>query len=244
MKNDLIKDGERIDELGRKGYGIIQNPGLFCFGTDAVLLSDFINGGPKDRVLDLCSGNGIIPILLKGREKAGYVTGIEIQEESADLFKRSILLNALEDEVRVICGDIRDLSLIDRDFDIVSCNPPYMSAGEGLVNPGDAKAIARHEIMCDFGDVARAASKALKTGGRFFFVHRPRKLTEIVSLLRGNRLEAKRMRFVHPKEGERANMVLVEAVKDGGVQMIIEPPLTVYGKDGEYTQEVRDMYFG
>lgn len=244
MKNDLIKDGERIDELGRKGYRIIQEPGLFCFGTDAVFLADFAKGGPQIKALDLCSGNGIIPILLKARDKAGHVTGIEIQEKSAGLFKRSIQLNGLEDEAEVICGDIKDASLIKGVYDIVTCNPPYMSAGEGLVNPGDAKAIARHEIMCDFGDVARAASRGLKSGGRFFFVHRPRKMTDVISLLRENRLEAKRMRFVHPKEGGRANMILVEAVKDGGVQMIIEPPLTVYGKDGEYTQEVRDMYFG
>ena len=244
MKNDLINDGERIDDLGRKGYRIIQDPGLFCFGTDAVLLADFVEAGPEDNVLDLCSGNGIIPILLKARDKAGYVTGIEVQERSADIFKRSILMNGLEKEVEVICGDIKDISLIKGVYDVVTCNPPYMSAGEGLVNPGDAKAIARHEIMCDFGDVARAASRGLKSGGRFYFVHRPRKLTEIIILLRENRLEAKRMRFVHPKEGGRANMILVEAVKDGGVQMIIEPPLTVYGKDGEYVKEVRDMYFG
>lgn len=242
--DNLLRTEERIDDLGRKGYRIIQNPGLFCFGMDAVLLSDFVKGDPNARVLDLCSGNGIIPFLLKARDKAGYVTGIELLEESTDLFKRSIALNGLEDEVDVICGDIKTESLISDTFDIVTCNPPYMPVGQGLTNPGDAKAVARHEIMCDFSHVANAASRALKDGGHFFFVHRPRKLTQIFADLRENRLELKRMRFVHPKEGERANLILFEAVKNGGVQMIIEPPLFVYGSDGEYTEEVNEIYFG
>lgn len=235
---------ERIDDLGRKGYRIIQNPAYFCFGTDAVFLADFVRGTESDRVLDLCAGNGIVPILLKARDKAGRVTGIEIQKESADLFARSIRLNGLEDEVNVICADLRNEGVLSDTFDIVTCNPPYMPAGVGLTNPEGSKAIARHEIMCDFADVANAASRALKTGGRFFFVHRPRQMTEIFAVLKSNRLEAKRMRFVHPKAGERANLILVEAVKDGGVQMIVEAPLFVYGSDGEYTKEVREMYCG
>ena len=235
---------ERIDALGRKGYRIIQNPAYFCFGTDAVFLADFVRGTERDRALDLCSGNGIIPILLKARDKAGFVTGIEIQKESADLFARSIRLNGLENEVNVICADIRNESDLSDTFDIVTCNPPYMPAGMGLTNPEDAKAIARHEIMCNFNDVANAASRVLRSGGRFFFVHRPRQITEIFAILKSKRLEAKRMRLVHPREGERANLILVEAVKYGGVQMIIEPPLFVYGSDGEYTDEVRRMYTG
>ena len=238
------KTEERIDDLGRRGYRIIQNPGLFCFGTDAVFLADFVRSSPGDKALDLCSGNGIIPILLMARDKAARVTGIEIQKESADLFRRSVLLNGLEDKINIICGDIKNESLLTDTFDIVTCNPPYMSAGEGLTNPDTPKALARHEIMCDFSDVAAAASRALNAGGRFFFVHRPRKMTEIFAELRKNRLEAKRMRFVHPKEGERANLILVEAVKDGGVQMIIEPPLIVYKAPGVYSDEVKAMYSG
>lgn len=242
--NDFLKDGERIDDLERGGYRVIQNPGLFCFGMDAVLLSAFAKTKPTDRVLDLCSGNGIIPILLIAREKAKSVTGIEIQSTSADIFKRSVGLNGLEDRVEVICADIKDRDAFgEGEYDAVTCNPPYMSAGDGIVNPEDAKALARHEIMCDFADVAKAASKALKSGGKFFFVHRPRRLTEIFAALKDCGLEAKRMQNIHPKEGSPANMILVEAVKDGRVQMVIEPPLIVYDEKGEYTKEVRSMYY-
>ena len=235
---------ERIDNLGRKGYRLIQNPKLFCFGTDAVFLADFVRGTPNDRALDLCSGNGIIPILLMARDKAAHVTGIEIQEESADLFRRSIVLNGLENQVDVICGDLKTQSDLSDTFDYVTCNPPYMSAGDGLTNPQNAKALARHEIMCDFDDVAAAASRVLNPGGRFFFVHRPRKMTEIFAALNARNLEAKRMRLVHPRAGGPANLILVEAVKNGGVQMIVEPPLIVYNDSGDYSEEVRKMYFG
>ena len=235
---------ERIDDLGRKGYRLIQNPDAFCFGMDAVLLAEFAVAGESEKVLDLCTGNGVVPILMAARDKGSSFTGIDIQEESVNLAGRSVMLNGLEEHFSIIHGDIKDLlSFIQRgSFDVVTCNPPYMIHGGGLINPRDSKAIARHEVLLKFEDVADAAALALKSRGRFYLVHRPRRIVDIMESLRRKRLEPKRMRIVHSFADKEANMILIEAVKDGGCQMIIEPPLVIYEKDGTYTSEVRNYY--
>ena len=239
-----LNPGERIDDLERCGYKIIQDPKLFCFGIDAVLLSGFAKVRAGEKVLDLCSGNGIIPILLAAKSQAAHITGLEIQRESANLAKRSIEANGISDRVNIICGDIKEAEdfFSKSAFDVVTCNPPYMIDSHGLKNPDSPKAIARHEIMCDFNDVVKAAAAMLKPGGRFFLIHRPFRLVEIFDTLTKYNLEPKRMKMVHPFVDHEPNMVMIEAVSDGRRRITVEKPLIVYENPGEYTQEIYDIY--
>ena len=239
-----IRDGERIDDLQRNGYRLIQNPKMFCFGMDAVLLGIFARALPDEDVLDLCTGNGVIPVLLKARGKGRNYRAMEINPDSADLADRNFHLNGMQDCADVVCGDICHASeVFGRDaFPVVTVNPPYMKGGHGLLNPDAAKAAARHEIFCTIDDVAREASLCLKVKGRLYMVHRPARLAEVFEALGKHGLEPKRMRLVYPKAGQNANMVLLEAVKGGGKQLTAEPPLVIYGPDGTYTQEVRNAY--
>lgn len=189
----VLKEGERLDELQRNSYRIIQDPRRFCFGMDAVLLAGFARVKPKEQVLDLGTGTGIIPILLKGRTKGKSFTGLEIQPESADMARRSVSLNHLEDQIRIVTGDIKEADKIfgAGSFEVVTCNPPYMTDLHGLKNPSEAKAIARHEVLCTLEDVITQASKLLVPGGRFYLVHRPFRLAEIIFGLCQKGLEPK-----------------------------------------------------
>ena len=235
---------ERIDELQRNGYRIIQNEKKFCFGMDAVLLSGFARAGKGDRVLDLGTGTGIIPILMEAKTEGESFTGLEIQEEMAEMAARSVKLNGLEEKVSIIQGDLKEASkrFGKASFDVVTCNPPYMNQNHGLKNPDEPKAIARHELLCSFEDVAREAAALLKSGGRFYLVHRPHRLTEIFETLRAHKLEPKRMKFVHPFADAEANMVLIEAFRGGRPQMRVEAPVIVYEKPGVYTNEIYEIY--
>jgi tRNA1Val (adenine37-N6)-methyltransferase len=240
----LLKENERIDDLQRKGYRIIQNPNYFCFGMDAILLSGFAKVKKGETVLDMGTGTGILPILLEAKTTGKFFTGLEIQKDVANMAKRSVQLNHLEDKVEIVCGDIKEASHIfsQNSFEVITCNPPYMNQNHGIVNPTQPKAIARHEILCNFEDIAREASRLLKPKGRLYLVHRPRRLMDLLCTLRNYHLEPKRMRFVHPYKEEEANMVLIEALLGGGVQMRIEPSLVVYEEPGKYTQEVLQIY--
>lgn len=239
-----IKDGERIDELERKGYKIIQDKNRFCFGMDAVLLSGFAEVREGEKVLDLGTGTGIIPLLLEAKTEGKHFTGLEIQEESADMAGRSVLLNDLQDKIDIVKGDIKEASNIfgGATFDIVTCNPPYMTEHHGLKNFEEPKAIARHEIKCNLEDVIRETAKVLKPGGRFYMVHRPRRLVEIIRLMHEYKIEPKRLRMVHPFEDKDANMVLIEGHRGGGAMMKVEAPLIVYQSQGVYTEEILRIY--
>lgn len=240
----VLKEQERIDELQRNGYRIIQHTEKFCFGMDAVLLSGFVRAKEGERILDLGTGTGIIPILLEAKTKAAHLTGLEIQAESADMAQRSVKLNGLEDKITIIEGDIKEADKLFEaaSFDIVTCNPPYMIGQHGLQNPDAPKAIARHEILCTLEDVAAKAAKLLRPGGRFFMVHRPFRLAEIMTVLTRYRLEPKRMRLVYPYIDKEPNMVLIEASRGGRSRMTVEKPLIVYESPGVYTQEIYDVY--
>lgn len=246
MMNEQLGTGERMDDLHRRGYRIIQKPGMFCFGMDAVLLAEFAGIRKGERVLDLCTGNGIIPILMQARWPEADYFGLEIQQEAADLARRSVLLNRLEDSIHIACGDIREAAAFypAGSMDVVTVNPPYMSAGDALQNQSDALTIARHEVLCTLEDVMKAACSMVKVRGRFYMVHRPRRLPEILETMRAHRLEPKKLRFVHPYVGKEANLVLIEGVKDGGEQLNILPPLIVYDAPGQYTQEIYRIYYG
>ena len=240
----LCKENERIDDLQRNGYRIIQNPDKFCFGMDAVLLSGFARAKEGSSVLDMGTGTGIIPILMEARTNAAHLTGLEIQEESADMARRSVALNGLEEKIRIVTGDIREAGSLfaAASFDVITCNPPYMIGQHGLVNPEDAKAIARHEILCTLEDVVRQAAGLLKSGGNFFMVQRPFRLVEIMVLLRQYRLEPKRMQLVYPFVDKEPNMVLIEANRGGKPRMTVEKPLIIYREPGVYMPEIYELY--
>lgn len=238
------KGNERLDDLQRNGYRIIQDPGRFCFGMDAVLLTGFAHAGEGDRLLDLGTGTGIIPILMEARYHCAHLTGLEIQPESADMAARSVALNGLEDKIDIVTGDIKEADhyFPSASFDCVTCNPPYMIGRHGIANPDEPKAIARHEILCTFEDVAAQTAKLLKPGGHFFLVHRPFRLAEIMTVLVRYRLEPKRMRLVHPYVDKEPNMVLLEAVRGGRPRMQVERPLIVFREPGVYMPEICELY--
>lgn len=240
---DLLEN-ERIDDLQINGYRIIQDRTAFCFGMDAVLLSDFAVVKKNERVLDMCTGTGVVPILLEAKTDGAYFEGLEIQGKIAEMAGRSVILNGLEGRVGITCGDVKEAALIygRNSFDVITCNPPYMNQNHGLKNPEEPKAIARHEVLMSFEDLAREAFKVLKPGGRLYMVHRPHRLTELIATLKKYRMEPKRLRFVHPYADEEANMVLIEAFKDGKEQMRIEPPIVVYSEPGVYTRQIYDIY--
>lgn len=239
-----LKENERIDDLQRNGYQIIQNPEKFCFGMDAVLLSGFARIKKGSRVLDLGTGTGIIPILLEAKTQASHLTALEIQEESADMARRSVRLNGLEHKIDVVTGDIKEADKIfaAASFDAVTCNPPYMVGQHGLTNPDAPKAIARHEILCTLEDVVKAAAKLLKPGGSFFMVHRPFRLAEIITLMSQYKLEPKRMQLVYPYVDREPNMLLIEGCRGGKSRMTIEKPLIVYKSPNVYMDEIYDLY--
>lgn len=239
-----LKQGERLDDLQIKGYRIIQSPGRFCFGMDAVLLSSFAKVKTGERALDLGTGTGILPILLEAKNKGDSYTGLEIQEESADMARRSVQYNHLEDKIRIVTGDIREAAALfgAASFHVITVNPPYMIGDHGLKNENEAKYIARHEVLCTLEDVLRESGKLLGNKGRFYMVHRPFRLAEILSGMSRHRIEPKRMRLVHPYIDKEPNMVLLEGVKGAHPRMTVEPPLVVYNKDGTYTEELLELY--
>ena len=236
--------GERIDDLQRKGYKIIQNTEKFCFGMDAVLLSGFTNVKPEELVLDMGTGTGIIPILLEAKTDGKHFTGLEIQEESADMARRSIELNGLSEKIDIVQGDIKEASKIFGKgvMNVVTVNPPYMNDLHGIKNPDMPKAIARHEVLCTLEDVVREAAAVLKQNGRLYMVHRPHRLVEIINMMTKYKLEPKRMRLVHPYKDKEANMVLIEALKGGKSMIKVESPIVVYESENVYTEQLLELY--
>ncbi|WP_042453797.1 tRNA1(Val) (adenine(37)-N6)-methyltransferase [Neobacillus dielmonensis] len=242
-----LRDDERLDYLLAENLRIIQSPSVFAFSLDAVLLARFVYVPiQKGNLIDLCSGNGVIPLFLSARTK-GNITGVEIQERLYDMAIRSIQYNGLENRLKMIHGDIKEMpkQLGYGKFDVVTCNPPYFTTPpEGTVNPNEHLAIARHEILCTLEDTVKASSDLAKQGGKVAFVHRPGRLLDIVTLMRKYRLEPKRIQLVYPKQGKEANTLLVEAIKDGSPDLKILPSLVVYQENDEYTKEIREILYG
>lgn len=232
----FLKPGERLDDLQLKDLFIIQDPRAFCFGIDAVLLSNFVQIQPGEKAADLCTGNGILPLLLSAKTECAHITGLEIQPGAFELAVRNLEMNGLGDRITIIKGDVKEASAIlgKASMEVVVSNPPYIPAQRGLLNPDSPKALARHELEMDFEDLARESAALLKEGGRFYLVHRPQRLVEIFVTLRKYKLEPKRMQMVHPFLLHEANLVLLEAKKGGGQQLITMEPLIIEGaKEGE-----------
>lgn len=239
-----LKENERLDDLQRNGLQIIQKTDGFCFGMDAVLLSGFAAVKPGERVLDLGTGTGIIPLLLSAKTEGEHFSALEIQDEIARMAERSVKLNHLENKIEIVHGDIKEASRIfgAASFDVATTNPPYMNDSHGLKNPTEVKAISRHEVLCTLEDVVREGAKVLKPGGRMYMVHRPHRLIEILGTMKQYKLEPKRMKLVHPFRDKDANMVLIEAVRGGGAWMKVEAPVIVYKEPGVYTDEIYSIY--
>lgn len=244
----LLKEDERLDYLlADEKMKIIQSPTVFAFSLDAVLLSRFTYVPiQKGKILDLCSGNGVIPLLLSKRSKA-QITGVEIQERLVDMAVRSVDYNQLDHQITMVHGDLKEMpkELGNSQFDLVTCNPPYFTAPkENQINENEHFAIARHEIYCTLEDVIQACSLLVRPGGKVSIVHRPGRLVDMLSLFRKYRLEPKRIQFVYPKAGKEANILLVEGIRDGNPDLKLLPPLYTYGEDGSYTKEMEEIIYG
>lgn len=240
-----LQPGERLDDLLTHNLKIIQSPEVFSFSLDAVLLARFAGVPPRGRVLDLCTGNGVIPLLLTTRTEA-RIDGVEIQPRLVDMAMRSVKLNALEERISIYEHDLREWRIEGEQklYDAVTVNPPYLPLQSGDHKVNHHQAMARHELGCNLEDVVAACARSIRRGGRVSMVHRPSRLVDIIDLMRRHKLEPKRIRFVHPRKEAEANMVLIEATREGKPEVRLLPPVIVYGDDGDYTPELLAVFYG
>ncbi len=244
MEN-ILKENERIDDLQYKGLKIIQNKDGFCFGIDSVLITDFAKEIKKGaNVIDLGTGTGIISLLLCKKTEINKIIGVEIQKEVADMAKRSIKLNKLEEKIKIINDNIKNIKdyINYNSYDAVITNPPYKKLNTGITNENRKRLISRHEVEATLEDFISIASKLLKNNGAFYMVHRPERLADIIENLRKYKLEPKKIRFVHSKEGQEANMILIKSVKGAKPFLKIERPMYVYNEEQNYTDEILEIY--
>lgn len=241
MEN-IILPNEKVEDLGLCGYKIIQTKQGFCFGSDAVLLAKFAAFKKGQRVLDMCTGTGIIPVLLLAMGKAENIDAVEIMPPVASMAQRTMILNNISDKIRVTEANLKDCENIygKRVFDAVTCNPPYMNQGGGLINPNDYLAVARHEIHCTLDDVVRVASVVLKPNGKLFMVHRADRLCDVITTFRKYRIEPKRLSMVQPNSFSAPNLILIEGALYGKVQLKVTAPVYMYDDNGNYIQQITD----
>lgn len=233
-----------IQTLHTKNWKIVQDSDFFCFGIDAVLLADYAKIRKNEKVMDLCTGNAIVPLLLCAREPSLKISCMEVQNVIADFAKESVELNGLNDRITVLNEDLKNTfdHFEKNSFDVVTVNPPYMTQDAGKGNGNDVKTIARHEVLCTLDDVLKAAGGLLHSDGRLYMIHKPFRLAEIFATMQKYKLEPKSMRLVYPTLNDEPSMVLIEAVKGGKSRIKIAPPLITYGEDGKYTKEIEEIY--
>lgn len=233
---------ERIDDLNLNGKKIIQNIDYFCFGIDSVLLANFVESNSNNNIIvDLCSGSGVIPVIISQKKKYNKIYAVELQKEMYELLLKNIKLNLLEEKIVPFNLNIKEFNL-DKKVDIVVCNPPYKEVGTGVKNENSVKYIARHEKECRLEDVFKCSSRILKQKGKLYLVHKPQRLTDLISYARKYNLEPKKIRFVYPTIKSNPSIVLVEYVYYGGNEMKVLPPLIEYDNDGNYSSEILDIY--
>ena len=244
MEN-LILPNEKVEDLNIGGYKIIQTKDGFCFGSDAVLLSKFAKFKKGDRVLDLCTGTGVIPVLCWAKNNLSSIDAVEIMPNVADMASRTMIVNNLSDKIRIKNCDLKDCVSIygKRQFDAVTCNPPYMPLGDGIINPNDYLAVARHEVHCTLDDVVRVAADMLKQHGKLFMVHRADRLCDVITSFRKYSIEPKRLSMVQPNSKAAPNLILIEGALYGKIQLKITPPVCMYDEEGNYIQQITDDLF-
>ncbi|MCR1935434.1 tRNA1(Val) (adenine(37)-N6)-methyltransferase [Clostridium tepidum] len=240
----IIKEDETLDDLQIKGIHVIQKKQAFRFGIDAVLLANFPKVKNGAKIVDLCSGTGIIPFILAGKTNAISIIGIEIQKEISDMAKRSVEYNRLQEKVKFIEGDLKDTKLLKdiEKVDIVTVNPPYKTQGTGIVNVNDKNAISRHEICCTLDDVVKAAKILLKDKGKLYMIHRPDRIVDIMNVMRKYFIEPKLIRTIHPSVDKAPSMILIEGQKNGGKFLKWDRPLYIYNENNKYTDEIKRIY--
>ncbi len=243
MNKNLLKEGEHIDDLQRDGLSIIQKKGAFAYGVDSVLIANFAQVKDNETVLDIGTGTGIIPILLSAKASPSLITAVEVQAEMADMAYRSIQMNSLEEKINIINQDIKDFAKEHQvNFDVVVSNPPYFKAGGAMISSNNSKMISRHEIMLNVEELFSSASKLLKEKGRFYLIHRPDRLVDIFNAARQSKLEVKQAKMVYSKQGEKPKLIILECIKGAGSEIKWHKPLVIYQADGDYTQEIYDIY--
>lgn len=243
--NIQLKENERIDDLEFKNLKIIQNKEGFCFGIDSVLLADFAKNIKKGaNVLDLGTGTGIISILLCGKTDLNSITGVEIQNEVAEMANRSSKLNKLEKKFKVLNDNILNLINIydNQSFDVIVTNPPYKKKNTGIINENEKKIISRHEITATLEDFIKVSSDLLKDKGEIYMVHRPDRLVDIFSLMRNNKLEPKILRMVYSNKNKEPKLLLIKGIKNAKPFLKIEKNLYIYDGNGNYTEEIMKIY--
>ncbi len=238
----MLKPFEQIEDLHCDGYKIIQNKNMFCFGIDAVLLANFAKVKFKEKAVDLCTGNGIVPILLHAKTKCENLIGVDIIPENIKLANKSCKLNNIN--INFINDDLKNITnTLDKHYyDVVTVNPPYMANDTGAKNAKDEKTIARHEVLCNLDDIIKNSSDLLKYGGRFYMVHRPNRLAEIFYTMKKYDIEPKVMQLVQPFSNKEANIVLIEGIKNGKPNLIVKNNLIVYKDVNVYTEEMSKIY--
>ena len=240
----LLLPGERLDQLNRTGLRIIQHPGRFCFGMDAVLLASLATVKPGESVCDFGTGSGVIPLLLCSRMADLRITGLEIQSDMAEMANRSVYCNSLQDRITILQADFCAAAAVTgkRKFDLVISNPPYKALKDGLLNPARAQAIARHEIYGGMDDLLQSAAAVFKPLGRLALIYRPQRLVALLSGMAAVGIEPKRLRLIQSQLDKKPNLVFVEGVLQGKPELIVEPTLMIYGEDGTYTKEILQCY--
>lgn len=241
----FLSENERIDDLGCNNLKIIQNKNWFCFGIDSVLLVNFAkNIKSNANVLDLGTGTGIIPILLSGKTDYEKAIGVEVQENVAEMAKRSVKLNGLEDKIEIVCENVINLSkkYKNNEFDVIITNPPYKKKGDGVINDVEEKLISRHEIKANLEDFIKISSNLLKDKGEFYIVHRPERLVDILNLMRKYKIEPKILKMVYSTNDKPPKLVLIKGVRNAKPFLKIEKNLYVYDSDGKYTKDIENIY--
>lgn len=247
MKENFLKENERIDDLQYKGLKIIQNNLGFCFGIDSVILANFAKQiKPNSRVIDLGTGTGIIGLLLCKKTKLKEIKGIEIQKDVAEMAKRSIQLNKLEDKFQIINQDINKIfenkELEKNSYDVIVTNPPYKEVGTGVTNEDETKFISRHEIKATLTDFLKTASQLLKNKGEIYMVHKPERIVDIFQKMRENKLEPKELKIIYSNKNSEACLIIIKAVKGAKKFLKILEPIYIYDEKGSYTNEIMQMY--